>query len=355
MQERRLPKHIVIVWLIALLLLSAGCRNEADNITIIDPPTAEQSDSLALERIDRLDDVYAFGWLSENELLYSSDLVTDGDLHIRNLQNDSSHPVGIKSKDIAQLSPDRTHVLLADRIHAELGDLITGDSLSLQIGEAGLSWMMEDSKGSWSGNGTYVMPIVKGNEYGLVFIDQSGKVTPYALPSADQPVQKVVQHHERLYYMDANKQLKTTVWGSNEEKLIRSKVIDFSLSPDGKRLAVAWESAADEVSLSIIDSSGSKPDQPIVKGRLLQQLSWSPDGQRLAFAIFSLSQGMTGLYVMDAKTGFMLPLSTQANLNNEIIWSPSGHQLFVSNGKRWTQDAQISTTIYQLKPINITE
>ncbi|NRR23528.1 PD40 domain-containing protein [Brevibacillus sp. MS2.2] len=355
MQERRLPRHFMILFVTALLFLLTGCRYKADDITIIDPPTTEQAASLALERVDRLDGVYALGWLSETELLYRTDSETDDELHIRNLQNGSSKPIGIKAKDTAQLSHDRTHVLLADRIHAAVGDLTTGSTLPLQIGEADLSGMMADAKGSWADNGTYVMPIVKRYEYGVVFIDRGGRVTPYTLPTTNQPVQKVAKHGDRLYYLDANKQLKMTVWGSHEEKLLHSKVIDFSLSPDGTRLAFVWETAVDEISLSITDSLGSKPDQPIIKGRLLQQLSWSPDGQRLALSIFSLSQGMTGLYVMDATTGFMLRLSTHANLNSEIVWSPSGQRLFVSDGDRWTQDAQVSTMIYQLKPFNITE
>lgn len=162
-------------------------------------------------------------------------------------------------------------------------DLTIGRVLPLRTGDDRVTWLLRDSIGSWTAEQTFILPIVKDNKYGLGFAQKNGTVTPVFLPTSDSPIQKVSMYGERLYYLTRNKQLKSCNIQGTDEKLIRTEVSDFALSPDGSRLALSLETSADEVSLFITDLQGLEPGSFVVKGRLLQQLAWSPDGHKLAF------------------------------------------------------------------------
>lgn len=175
-----------------------------------------------------------------------------------------------------------------------------------------------------------------------------GTVTPLSLPNAEQPILKAFAKQDHLYLLDAEQKLWIAEITSLTARVLREQVGDFSLSPDGDTLAIATRTAADEITLFSTAPSGEEAGTLVAKGRVLQQLSWSPDSQRLAFTTFSLGQGMSGLFVIDAKSGSTLPLSTHSNLESPIIWSPTGRQLFVSESDRYSEDGSAHTTVFRL-------
>lgn len=356
MQAQRpcLWQIIVMAGLLTMLIcFMTGCDHKPGRkMTVIDPPTDKHADTLALERIDRLDERFALAWLSEEELLYQTNPLTTELLQIHNLKTGASQATAMRAERSAVVSPDRKHVFLLSDLQADIADLISGQVISLPTSDDRVSWILRDAVGAWANDQAYVLPIVKGdNEYSLLYVRVDGTATPVSIRDEDQPIQKVMVYGESIYYLTFDQQLKMLDEHGNYAKLISNQVADFALSPDGIRIALALVSGKDEVSLILSDAQGQTQKSTGVKGRLLQQLSWSPDGHRLAFAIFNLAQGMTGLYVMDKQTGSMLPLSTFQTLKSPIVWSPSGQQLLISQRDESSPDSKAFSTIYRFKTL----
>ncbi|GIO09980.1 hypothetical protein J31TS6_60080 [Brevibacillus reuszeri] len=356
MQAQRpcLWQIIVMAGLLTMLIcFMTGCDfTPGRKMTVIDPPTDKHPDTLALERIDRLDEMFALAWLSEEELLYLTNPLTTENLQIHNLKTGASQATAMRAERSAVVSPDRKHVFLLSDLQAGIADLNSGQVISLPTSDDRVSWILRDAVGAWANDQAYVLPIVKGdNKYSLLYARVNGTATPVSIPDEDQPIQKVMMHGESIYYLTFDQQLKMLDEHGKYAKLISHQVADFALSPDGIRIALALVSGKDEVSLILSDAQGQTQKSTGVKGRLLQQLSWSPDGHRLAFAIFNLAQGMTGLYVMDTLTGSMLPLSTFQTLKSPIVWSPSGQQLLISQRDESSPDSKAFSTIYRFKTL----
>ncbi|WP_312116266.1 hypothetical protein [Brevibacillus reuszeri] len=356
MQAQRpfLTQIFVMAGILTMLICSlTGCDHTTGRkMTVIDPPAYKQPDTLALERIDRLDEMFALAWLSEEELLYQKAPLTTEHLQIRNLKTGASQATDMSAERSAVVSLDRKHVLLLSDLWAGIADLTSGQVLSLPVSDEHVSWILRNAVGAWANDQAYVLPIVKGDKkYGLLYVRVDGTATPVSIPDEDQPIQKVMAHGDSIYYLTSDQQLKALVEHRNHAQLISNQVADFALSPDGTRLALARVTGKDEVSLILSDAQGQTQKSTGVNGRLLQQLSWSPDGHRLAFAIFNLAQGMTGLYVMDTQTGSMLSLSTFQTLKSPIVWSPSGQQLLISQRDESSSDSKAFSTIYRFKTL----
>lgn len=332
------------------LVLLTGCGPQGDRkMTVLDPPVRDESEALSLDRVDRIDGLLTFDWISEDEVLSKAVEAPKGSYVIRHLQSGIAQPTSLQAKATADVSYDQKHLFLLDDLSASMVTLETNQILPLAIGDDHVSWIIREAHGAWVDNQTYLLPIVRGkNEYGVAFVKTDGTVIPLSLPIAEQPILKAFAKQDHLYLLDAEQKLWIVEKTNLAARVLREQVADFALSPDGATLAIAVHSAADEITLFFTSPSGEETGTLVAKGRVLQQLSWSPDSQRLAFTAFSLGQGMSGLFVIDAKTGSTLPLSTHSNLESPIIWSPTGRQLFVSESDRYSEDGSAHTMIFRL-------
>ncbi len=106
----------------------------------------------------------------------------------------------------------------------------------------------------------------------------------------------------------------------------------FALSPDGRRLAVGCfqgDGASTDYSISVLETDGSRrrelvrlADEGMLYGG--HGLSWSPDGDRLAYARLS------GVHVLDLETGASTRLTEPADgVEQAITWSPDGARVLV--------------------------
>lgn len=341
--------YILVAMLLALL---SGCdRQDGRKLTVIDSPVAEESGALTLERIDRIEGLLAFDWIAEDALLAKTSTSSNSPLVIHHLQSSQSDPTNLLVETAADVSPDQRHVLLLDTLQANLAVLETKQILPLRMGNDQVSWILRDAHGSWADEQTYVLPVVRGKDaYGVVLVKTDGTVTTLSMPNVQRPIYKVVLHQDRLYFLDMDQKLRMYDRKSQSTSVLREHVADFALSPDSNTLAIAVHTSLDEITLFMADASGQSKGTIVAKGRLLQQLSWSKDSRKLAFTVFSLGQGMNGLFVMDAETGSTLPLSTHPNLESPIVWSPTSRQLFVSESDRYSRDGSAHTTIFRLTP-----
>ncbi|WP_028549096.1 TolB family protein [Paenibacillus sp. UNC451MF] len=343
------------VLIAAFGILFAGCDgNQERAIKIIDAPAQSKNDEIALERADRLEGLYAYDWMSDQELLGSERALSNALLVVHRLPTGDTLPTDIPASSQVHISPDRKHAVVLRIGKAEMLELGAQSSLSssgrsIEVGGEGLSYLLNQSHGSWKDNSTYIVPVVNPqNEYGLALLGTDGGITYLSVPASKESIEKIEMRDNIFYMLNVSKQLLRFELGSKEAAVMYEHIADFSLSPDGQQLAIVVETAVDEEALKVVSTADVTSSTFVAKGRLLRQPSWSPDGTKLAFTVFNLNQGMTGLYVMNAKTGRMAPIAAQPNPEAPILWSPSGRQLMVSEEGAYDRSRQSITTLYQL-------
>ncbi|MFE5322786.1 TolB family protein [Paenibacillus sp. NPDC056579] len=345
--------------LLAIVMMLASCNvGQGKSMKVIEPPSPSKQDQIKLDRIDRLDGWYGYGWLSEQEMLGAADFSPHTVVNRRNVQTGQWTPAGIAAAAEIKVSPDTRHavVLRYDTGVLEIAGLTgnTPSPLRLTVGEGGLSYLISGTQGSWADEAEYYTPVVQNRNgvqtYGVAAIAVNGAIRYMDIPGTNEPIRKVEARNGTMFVLDASRRLLRVGADGQDSIILRRGVADFSLSPDGKRLAVAEQADKNEEALSMI--SAEQPDadgQLVTTGRLLRQPAWSPDGGKLAFAVLSLSRGLSGLYVMDAGTGAMSQVGSTPNLEVPILWDPAGKQLMVSEARSEGPKGQPSTTIYRLK------
>ncbi|MBP1990017.1 TolB family protein [Paenibacillus eucommiae] len=343
--------------MIGILVTAAACNgvNGGSSITVLDPPVIPSDGDIVLDRIDRLDGVYGLDWVSDEELLGALPAASyDREVILYHLQSGKSnyHPMSLEYGSLLQISPDRNHVIILQRLFGKsrIVNLKSGDMIKLPVEG-------REVGGSWVDERTYVLPIFEKSGDQLVLVDIDGSISPLKLPKGVDFIQKVVMKEDHIYILDARHQLSLFVKGSTDTSLIRNGVTDFALSPDGAQISFVAETAPNQQSLFIMDSfhgkgkgwENGKEKKLVAMGRLIQQLSWSPDGRKLGFSAFSLDEGMTGLYVVNTGTGSTIAVSYKQNLKSAIIWSPSAMQFMVSEDNPSEIEGHAFTNIYRLK------
>lgn len=302
-----ITKAVAVLILIAAL---TACKNDrGPTITVKEPLLSEKSSHFALDRLDRLDDVYCADWVAEQQVICVPNILSsESTMMIRNLQTGEVSQTNIAAGTSLQVSPDQKHAfVISHNYGVEMAALGSHDTfpISLKIGDSSTSWISTGSQGSWADEKTYILPVINR---GFATVDIDGKVVYSSLDSKQASILKLVKKGDLVYSLNVSSQLQMfTKDNSSAPRLIRDHVVSFSLSPDGSKLAFAVQIAPNQESLYVVNAANGAEETFIAKGRLLRQISWSPDGSKLAFTVLSLDQGMTGLYVMHAQSGRMTP------------------------------------------------
>nr|MBN1228813.1 PD40 domain-containing protein [Anaerolineae bacterium] len=104
-------------------------------------------------------------------------------------------------------------------------------------------------------------------------------------------------------------------------------------SPDGQRIAYLATLDGDEFGIYLVDQSGGEPTL-LTEGisvdarpsEAFAQISWSPDGQLIAFT-GSLEQDNLDILTVDVETGEIQRLTDSSSLDQFPAWSPDGQQI----------------------------
>jgi hypothetical protein len=320
-------------------------------LTVVKDDGRQRGEELAVMRIHRLEGANIEAWLSDREarivttkLLQPAttteepkfsytestvDLIT-GEERDSKPQAEPGRPGAITKEEA---SPDGRYLFVQQWINKYtarnfMKNAGTGQSVELKI-----SNYLES--GGWLNNDTYVLAAGSMEGRGDVLaISADGTVKSLKLEDPEtEPFLQFAASGGRMYYTDRNQILKTfDPEHTRPSELVRG-VSQFSLSPAGDRIAVltAYTKAAPGTKLLMYDANGTAQGTLLGKGDLIPYFNWSPDGSKLAFAVYAEDKyGMNGVYVLDTATGKVSPIGPGAFPQYPLSWNPSGTRLGVT-------------------------
>lgn len=357
-------RHIGIAALTVVIAITAGCSGAGGSVTVKNPPIRESAGKVELERIDRLDDLYGLAWLSADEMIGTGKPKwMEAELTVHSLvkAKDPDRPLGIEHALTVNPSPDPSMLFVSNMIDASFVRIQDGMKTGIQVNDGAYSILNGNVRGAWIGNRGYLLATV----YELSVAGLDGRITPIHKLKQDEVVVKAeavldpsnadkftayyLNQDGELYRLDASFDASSKPKATAEPILIRKKVADFSAAPGGGMLAIAVESGDNRNSVILQPVNDKGQATTIAEGSLARQIVWSPDGSRLAYALFNLERGGSGLYVMDAKTGHTTLVSLYPNLQSLLAWSPDGIRLMNPEMNLTATGAKLLTEIYTFK------
>lgn len=130
-------------------------------------------------------------------------------------------------------------------------------------------------------------------------------------------------------------------------------------SPDGKRLAWAWQDQAGMVSPLVLDLNAKSylmAQTAVNEGsQIIGSLQWDPSGSWLVYAVKSTNSAVNGIWIMDTSTtqGRSERISDQNLITG--VWSPDGSRLALASytstdpGSIWLLDLSAG----KLQPVDV--
>ncbi len=127
---------------------------------------------------------------------------------------------------------------------------------------------------------------------------------------------------------------RTPVLGGTPQIIVRDVDTGLTFSPDGRHMAYARGNDPDvgKYRLLIANLDGSEETILRIAENLADDfpraLSWSPDGKRLAYSVFTLGDALGSIKMFDLASKKGTPfVSFKNDLVHEIVWLPSGRWL----------------------------
>jgi Tol biopolymer transport system component len=128
--------------------------------------------------------------------------------------------------------------------------------------------------------------------------------------------------------------------GTGQTKLPRNVPLAGAWSPDGQRIAFAvvprsprWKPTDPRLGLWVINADGSNPRR-VARNPASSDPAWSPDGRRIAFRRFDRLAENSDLYVVNADgsglrrlTRHAASVAERAHLARWFAWSPDGRTI----------------------------
>ena len=128
-----------------------------------------------------------------------------------------------------------------------------------------------------------------------------------------------------------------TVYGTADTGLVGPDVLNLSWAPDGARLAVAARAPGQGRTIVIVDARGRA--EPTVLDGTWESVSWSPDGERLlAIGFPTGAPERFDIYTMRPDGSDLVQLTDDGVGEHNASWSPDGASIAFAEGGEYDQD-----------------
>jgi len=127
---------------------------------------------------------------------------------------------------------------------------------------------------------------------------------------------------------------RTPVLGGKPQLILRDLDTGITFSPDGHRIAYARANDPDVGKYRLLTANADGSDETILQiadngaGALPRSMTWSPDGKRITYSLYTLSDVLGTIKSFDIASKQAEPLATFKNeLVFDIAWLPGGQWL----------------------------
>src|SRR5579859_972603 len=127
---------------------------------------------------------------------------------------------------------------------------------------------------------------------------------------------------------------RTPVLGGTPQVIVRDVDTGITFSPDGHRMAYARGNDPDVGKYRLLTANLDGSEETILRIETLtattfpREMSWAPDGKRIAFSVFTLGDALSTIKMFDVGNKQVETLTSFKNeLVQEIVWLPGGQWL----------------------------
>ena len=202
------------------------------------------------------------------------------------------------------------------------------DQFGNRISGLTLTWNIESGGGSLSPNGSFTAGTEPGTYTNTVTVTASREETTRSAKAT------VTVEPDRIAFIAGQKKDQFDIHimnadGTGLRRLIRSNVglTQLSWSPDGRRIAYAQEG-----NIFMLTDDGDWNIRLVLSEFLgASDLEWSPDGRKIVFGALSDESDEPEIYVVDIDGGNLTRLTENSFFDASPSWSPDGSEIaFVS-------------------------
>ncbi|NOU88509.1 hypothetical protein GC102_22535 [Paenibacillus sp. LMG 31460] len=300
---------------------------------------------MSVNKMDRLEGIKGVKWISNREIVYIKSIKNRESEGVRDLlSGETKDEKSWNSQETRLLSPNQKHIYVVNRTQ-------TGENIEARhtIENIESSHVKPVSFEAVSGEGLWLdneHVLYKGGigDGGVVMVDLNGAVTP--MPELSRIMNKdnskytenTVKADNRLYFQESDypngihnlNYIALRDLHKPQVTTVSKDVLRFRPSPDGQKIALIKKSSSEssEYEMTLIDSEGKQLGNVVAKATHIEQMSWSPDGSKLAYGT-TMAGGENQVYVLDLKSGSTSSIFECERFDGDILWSPDGKQLMV--------------------------
>lgn len=364
-------KSVLIIISIVCIAAFTGCSskqtgigdtNNKKQIKVIEGSNNGIYNSVALDKIDRYENVNGMDWLNEEKILVVKDNTNLGkvselddgtkvyskNIYLYDLKDKSEKLLSGESFNHgnAKFSPDKKHIFY-NRI--ENIDISATGFITTPEGNKSIKVTDENAimsfQGEWADNENVIYATMEGKIY---LTDLSGKATEI-VNTKKRNINSTIKIGNKVYYTTSDGKLIAYDLNTKDAKTLKENIIWIIPSPDKTQFAMVKRTGETKMTLYITDLEGNEKTT-LAEGIQIYGTNWSPDQKNIAYTVTSGESGKNGLFVADIKTKKITQISPDMqDIAEPIKWSPSSKKMLVSNVVAKDNKNTFVTTIITLK------
>lgn len=363
-------KLILIAISVVCIASSAGCTlrqanasetNSKKQIKVISSSNKELYNTIALEKIDRYENIRSMDWLNEDKILIVKDNINLGksseldDGTKTYNQNIYLYDLKDKSEKLlcgeafnhgnAQFSPDKKYIFY-NRVQNI--DLAATGFVTTPKGNKSTKITNENNifsfEGTWADNEHVIYRTMEGKIY---LTDVNGKATEI-VDTKEKNISNVSKVGSKVYYTIDGKMFVYDL-STKQTKALKENVLWLIPSPDNTQFAMVKRTGETKMTLLITDLDGNEKAS-LAEGIQIFGTSWSPNQNNIAYTVTSGERGKNGLFVADVETKKITQLSPDMqDISDSIKWSPSSKKMLLSRVVTEDNKRMFITNVITLK------